>query len=60
MADIICQACGKPITSFDQWYREDCFQETPDKNLGHALTWEQIMALEWRPVAQQEQQEATP
>ena len=69
MAEITCQDCGLPIATFDDWYSAPCPSETPG-NIGHRLTWEQIMALEWRVsegdpsasggrvVAEQEQQEA--
>ena len=56
MTPITCQQCNKPITNFDQWYEESCPADTAPES-AHALTWPQIMALQWRPVAAAEQEE---
>ena len=54
---ICCETCGKTISSFDQWFSEDCPSLAGEKS-GHALNQQQILALEWRPVAQADQKEA--
>ena len=57
MTPITCPHCAQPIMTFDQWYSEPCPKETPG-DPGHELTWEQIMALQFRPVVAAEQHEA--
>ena len=47
-----CCNCGKAIQSFAIWFSGDC---EADQATGHSLDWLQIMALQWRPVAQADQ-----
>ena len=52
MPEITCHKCGKAITTFAIWFSETC---EADGATGHVLDWLQIMALQWRPVAQADQ-----
>ena len=49
---IRCQNCGKPMTTFAQWRSESC---EADEATGHVLDPLQILALQWRTVAQADQ-----
>ena len=58
MPPVTCQRCNQPITSFAQWFTQDCPMEQPAlRDYGHKLSCLDIMALEFRPVSQLEQQE---
>ena len=59
MTPVTCGTCGRHVTTIAQWFSENC----PDtvkpgvRIAGHALYWEQILALQLRPQLQQEAQD---
>lgn len=57
ICDVRCARCNEPVETFAQWFSETCPRES-ELQPGHVLSWEQLMPLQLRPVAGQDQQEA--